>query len=82
MRVLPTDLGTMPEHPHAFDLDDHHHFQVGKPMLVCGNTADMLGSARYAPHFRIQGDKSVHYGLFDFSPAITPAADGAMTSCC
>jgi SAM-dependent methyltransferase len=79
---VATYLGTMPEHPHAFDLDDHHHFQAGKPMLVCGNTADMLGRSRYAPHFRMQGDKSVHYGLFDCGPAGAPAADGAKAGCC
>jgi hypothetical protein len=26
-------------------------------MLVCGNTADMLAGTRYAPHFRVTGDK-------------------------
>ncbi len=76
---VATYLGTMPEHPHAFDLDDHHHFQARKPMLVCGNTADMLSCSRYAPHFRIQGDQSVHYGLFDCGPTAAPVA---MAGCC
>src|SRR5207253_2246236 len=40
-------LGSAPEHPHAFDLDDHHHFETGRPMLVCGNTADMISKTRY-----------------------------------
>ncbi|MDO9264855.1 MAG: methyltransferase domain-containing protein [Desulfosalsimonadaceae bacterium] len=31
--------GSVPHHPHFFDLDDHHRFFTGKPMLVCGNTA-------------------------------------------
>lgn len=62
-------LGTLPEYPHAFALDDHHLFRTGQPMLVCGNTADMIGATRYAPHFRVSGDKRVHYGLFDCAPA-------------
>jgi ubiquinone/menaquinone biosynthesis C-methylase UbiE len=74
-------LGTIPELPHAFDLDDHHHFETGRPMLVCGNTADMLARTRYAPHFRVVGDKATHFGLFDCAPAgaASPAAGGP---CC
>lgn len=61
--------GTIPGYSHAFDLDDHHRFIKGKPMLVCGNTASMLGETRFAGHFRITGDRSVHYGPFDCAPA-------------
>ncbi len=61
--------GTVSGYPHAFELDDHHRFITGKPMLVCGNTADMLQRTRFADHFRISGDKSVHYGPFDCAPA-------------
>ena len=61
--------GTVPGYPHAFELDDHHRFISGKPMLVCGNTASMLQETRFAGHFRMTGDKSVHYGLFDCAPA-------------
>ncbi|MHC0430965.1 methyltransferase domain-containing protein [Streptomyces sp. O3] len=60
--------GTLPEHPHAFDLDDHHRFHNGKPMLVCGNTADMLSATRFAPHFTVTGDKTTHHGLFPCAP--------------
>lgn len=63
-----TYLGTLSDMPHAFALDDHHLFQTGKPMLVCGNTASMLADTRYARHFRIAGDRSVHYGPFDCAP--------------
>lgn len=80
---VATYLGTVPECPHAFDLDDHHHFETGRPMLVCGNTSDMLGGSRYAAHFRIDGDKRTHFGLFDCAPpspsATTTPAGG---SCC
>ena len=58
-------LGTLEEHPHRFPLDDHHVFEVDKPMLVCGNTAAMLENTRYAKHFRVVGDRAVHFGQFE-----------------
>ena len=76
--------GTISDHPHSFTLDDHHHFFTGKPMLVCGNTADMISKSWYSDHFRVVGDKSEHLGLFDCgpSPAATPAADCSTGACC
>ncbi|MGB8636059.1 MAG: methyltransferase domain-containing protein [Rhodanobacteraceae bacterium] len=77
---IATYLGSLAGQPHTFDLDDHHHFETGKPMRVCGNSADMLAASRLSPHFRIDGDKQRHFGLFDCDPASAPAAaDGA---CC
>ncbi len=61
-------LGTLPEHPHAFTLDDQHVFSAGQPLPVCGNTAAMLDQTRYAPHFKIIGDAATHSGLFDCGP--------------
>ncbi len=61
--------GTIPGYSHAFELDDHHRFITGKPMLVCGNTASMLSETRYKRHFKIHGDRSVHFGPFDCAPA-------------
>ena len=58
-------LGTLPDSPFRFTLDDHHTFLTGKPMLVCGNTAAMLSQTRFGRHFTIVGDQSVHYGTFD-----------------
>jgi SAM-dependent methyltransferase len=75
-------LGTLPDHPHAFELDDHHRFETGRPMLVCGNTADMLTATRFAGHFRVQGDRSVHHGLFDCAPEGREGADGSTASAC
>ena len=77
---IATYLGTLPNLPHAFELDDHHRLETGRPMLVCGNTFDMLADTRYARHFRLQGDKQTHHGLFDCAPATssTPAAG----ACC
>jgi arsenite methyltransferase len=60
-------LGTIPECPHVFTLDDHHAFKTGQPLLVCRNTASMLEDTRYAPHFKIIGDTNTHYGLFECS---------------
>jgi SAM-dependent methyltransferase len=61
--------GTIPGYSHSFELDDHHRFIKGKPMLVSGNTASMLQETRFAKHFQVTGDRSVHYGPFDCAPA-------------
>jgi SAM-dependent methyltransferase len=80
---VATYRGTVPEHPHFFDLDEHHRFFTGKPMLVCGNTADMLTKTRFAKHFDVVGDRSVHYGAFDCAPGSAKSGDaGAGGGCC
>ena len=76
--------GTIPGYPHSFDLADHHRFFMGKPMLVCGNTAAMIEESRYALAFSVVGDRSVHYGPFDCSGGgrtATPGADGGACCC-
>jgi hypothetical protein len=65
-------LGTIAGAPHRFALDDHHVFEAGKPVPVCGNTAAMLGETRLAPHFQVTGDRSIHYGPFLRGPATDP----------
>lgn len=67
--------GTIPGQPHAFELDDHHRFETGRPMLVCGNTADMVSCTRYGAHFKVLGNKDQHFGLFPCGPA--PASESA-----
>ena len=80
---VATYRGTLPEHPHRFALDDHHLFLSGKPLLVCGNTASMLSRTRFAPHFEVRGDRSVHYGLFDDCAApATATQEGGTAACC
>jgi ubiquinone/menaquinone biosynthesis C-methylase UbiE len=76
--------GTMTEHPYAFDLDDHHTFHTGKPMLVCGNSAAMVQETRFGKHFTVTGDRSVHFGAFPCGPAAaaTPAADACSSGGC
>ena len=61
--------GTIPECPHSFVLDDHHEFKTGMPVPVCGNTANILSQTRFKDHFRVEGDFSTHYGVFDCAPA-------------
>lgn len=74
--------GSIAEHAHAFDLDDHHHFETGRPLRICGNTADMLGSSRYAEHFDLWGDKSTHFGLFDCAPPNKSLSLESGSACC
>lgn len=78
--------GTIADHPDTYALDDHHLFETGRPMLVCGNTAAMVGSSWLGKHFRIVGDTSTHFGLFDCAPAPAPAGGSDETApaagCC
>ena len=76
--------GTVPEFPHAFALDDHHEFKTGMPVPVCGNTANMLSETRFAKHFRVDGDFSTHYGVFDCgsSPEVGSEEDSEGGACC
>lgn len=66
---VATYKGTIENSRHRFVLDDHHVFETGRPMRVCGNTAAMLEETRYAEHFTILGDRSTHFGAFDCSPS-------------
>jgi SAM-dependent methyltransferase len=78
---LATYRGSIVDHPHAFVLDDHHRFETGKPLRVCGNTYDMLQGSRYAEHFELVGNKRVHFGLFDCAP-IASTGPSNSGSCC
>ena len=77
-------LGTIPVYPHTFNLDDHHVFVTGKPMLVCGNTASMLQKTRFARHFNVEGDQLNHYGLFGCAPGPVKLSrnNGSGGACC
>lgn len=80
---VATYLGTVPGQPHQFVLDDHHTFETGRPMLVCGNTAAMVGETRYAPYFQVVGNKNRHFGLFDCGPApATTSTSGEAAAGC
>jgi hypothetical protein len=81
---VATYHGTIPDWPHFFDLDDHHRFYAGKPMLVCGNTAAMLQDTRYGAHFTVHGDRGVHFGAFNCSSSVEKIKgnSGAGGACC
>ncbi|MCL2766101.1 MAG: methyltransferase domain-containing protein [Peptococcaceae bacterium] len=74
--------GSISGYPHFFDLDDHHRFITGKPMLVCGNTASMLTNTRYRKAFKVIGDRSVHYGIFGGCGEDTNNDEVVASSCC
>jgi arsenite methyltransferase len=78
---VATYLGSIPESQHRFVLDDHHIFETGKPMLVCGNTASMIQETRYGEHFIVHGDRSVHYGAFECDPGTESVSD-LQGGCC
>lgn len=75
-------LGTLENAPHEFALDDHHIFKTNKPMLICSNTARMLQQTRLTKHFKVVGDESTHFGLFDCSDDAVPVADASTGGCC
>jgi len=83
---VATYMGSIPGLPHFFNLDDHHKFFKGKPMLVCGNTTSMLKKTRFAEHFVFTGDRSVHYGPFDCTSGTqvihSDNSNGLSGSCC
>ena len=76
--------GTIPEFPHGFTLDDHHYFETGIPVPVCGNTYKMISESRFRDYFNLIGDFSTHYGPFDCS--VVPQQEGIHTkdngACC
>ncbi len=49
----------------SFKLDDHHNFEKGLPMSVCGNTCAMVENTRFSKYFTIYGNRDVHYGPFE-----------------
>lgn len=79
---IATYLGTIKQAPHKFELDDHHVFETGKPVLVCGNTADMLTESRLNRHFKVIGDKSTHFGVFPCGNSATNDISEIIGTCC
>eukprot|EP00035_Acanthoeca_spectabilis_P037040 m.43263 g.43263 ORF g.43263 m.43263 type:complete len:384 (+) comp8407_c0_seq1:78-1229(+) len=82
--------GTIPGHPHTYELDNHHVFETHRPMLVCGNTASMVGESWMKDHFRVVGNRETHFGLFDCAPpavavpsaAASAGSDTPALGCC
>ena len=78
---VATYLGTIPESPDCFELDERHVLETGQAVPVSGNTAAMLSRTRYARHVRVEGDTSTHHGPFDRATVPPPEAPAA-SSCC
>ena len=74
--------GSIPECPNAFMLDDHHLFEKGRLVSVCGNTASMVMNSRFGKHFSLHGDGATHFGVFPCGPAPTSPLLGSGGSCC
>ena len=74
--------GGIIECPVFFYLDDHHRFEINRPMLVCGNTADMISQSRFAKYFEITGQKNTHYGIFDCTSDAASAPSSSSAACC
>lgn len=70
----------------SFILDDHHIFEAGKIMPVCGNTYRMLNETRLFEYFSFYGDFSTHYGVFEGCGQNIFISEGGKTadseSCC
>ncbi len=64
-----------------FDLDDHHRFFCGQPMLVCGNSCAYVQNTRFGKYFDIWGDRSHHFGPFE-GCGNAPSVDGGGGGCC
>ena len=80
--------GTVENAENGFTLDDHHYFERGKIIPVCGNTYRMLAETRFSEHFECYGDWSTHYGIFEGCGGEMPfqsaeaEVSGSDNSCC
>ena len=76
--------GGIPENDHAFALDDHHYFEKGKIMSVCGNTYMMLHKTRFKQYFDFYGTWDTHYGIFEGCGGNIPftVTENGEASCC
>lgn len=74
--------GTIPSAPNGYRLDDHHFFETHRPLPVCSNTAAMLADTRLGAHFKVVGDTSRHFGLFDCGPNVATTTTGAAPAGC
>ncbi len=81
---VATYRGTLPGHPHLYDLDEHHRFETDRPLRVCGNTAMMLTDTRFSPHFEVAGSRAAHFGLFDCGEGSGAGSTGteSVAPCC
>ena len=74
--------GTIENHQHYWDLDNHHRIWKGKVFPVCGNTWNMLYYSRFRKNFEFIGNFDQHYGIFDGCGKKIPFDDSDKSSCC
>jgi len=74
-------LGTLLGSELGYELDNHHVFETNRPVLVCGNTADMLGASWLKRHFKVIGTKDTHFGVFACNTAPRAPSGGSSDSC-
>ena len=76
---VATYKGTIAGSEGSYTLDSGHTFEAGRPVLVCGNTAAMLGEGGVswlAKHFEVQGGRSMHFGKFGGGDPVPLTSDG------
>lgn len=59
-----------------------HYFETGRPLRVCGNTADMLAGSCCGQNFQELGDKIRQFGLFDCVEGWQTTIAKAGRTCC
>ena len=74
--------GGIKDHEESFSLDGKHTFTKDEEKDVCGNTASILEHSRFAPYFKVIGDKSVHLGACKCSHAHKAKPAQSNNSCC
>ncbi|MBI3292755.1 MAG: methyltransferase domain-containing protein [Elusimicrobia bacterium] len=71
--------GNLPSSPARFTFDDHHVFEVHRPVPVCRNTARMLQETRLSRYFEVT-TAIKHFGLFKCGPS--PVVTSVNGACC
>jgi SAM-dependent methyltransferase len=77
--------GGIMEEPFAMNLDNHHKFEKGKLVSVCGNTYNMLKQTRYHKFFDFYGTWDTHFGIFEGCGTNIPFSnreEGSNENCC
>ena len=81
-----TYLGTIAEHPDKFRFDGQLSFVTGQSTPVSGNTAQIIRLTRFSDHFRLNGDRSRHFGAFNVTGVpdlfATKAQQAGAAKCC
>lgn len=75
-------LGTIANDSY-YQFDDHHLFEKGKPTLLCGNTASMVSETWLKSHFKVVGNRDVHFGEFSscYNNTTTSSSCSSSSSC-